>query len=173
MVKRWLSTFVEQPSQAALTVVAERLRLRMRCQHVVGEERGRVLRIGGCGSRTGANGDRVQRASISRAHGCWALRQHGAIGPALSTRIAQIGLLLTLLKANGSFKRHASSAHDRRSVSNGRCNSLSAHRLGARRPAAAPACRTRRARVAYRRWLPRLLARRFSAQESARASFFH
>ena len=31
MVKRWLSTFVEQPSPAALQVVAERLGERMRC----------------------------------------------------------------------------------------------------------------------------------------------
>ena len=68
MLKRWFNTFVEEPQHSALTVVAEPLRLRMRCQHVVGEERGRVLRIGGCDSRTGANADRVQRASISRAH---------------------------------------------------------------------------------------------------------
>ena len=64
-MKRWFTTFDEQPQHSALTVVAEPLRLRMRCQHVVGEERGRVLRIGGCGSRTGADADCVQRASIS------------------------------------------------------------------------------------------------------------
>ena len=68
MVKRWLSTFAEQPSPAALQVVAEDLGERMRCSHDLGRQRGGVLRIGGCGSRTGADADRVQRASISSAH---------------------------------------------------------------------------------------------------------
>ena len=36
MVKRWLSTFAEQPSPAALTVAAEDLDERMRCSHVLG-----------------------------------------------------------------------------------------------------------------------------------------
>ena len=67
MVKRWLSTFAEQPSSAALQVVAEDLGERMRCSHDLGRQRGGVLRIGGCGSRTGADADRVQRASISSA----------------------------------------------------------------------------------------------------------
>ena len=65
MVKRWLSTFAEQPSPAALQVVAERLDERMRCSDGIGHQRGGVLRIGVCSSRTGANGDRMQRASIS------------------------------------------------------------------------------------------------------------
>ena len=67
MVKRWLSTFAEQPSPAALQVVAEDLGERMRCSHDLGRQRGGVLRIGGCGSRTGADADRVQCASISSA----------------------------------------------------------------------------------------------------------
>ena len=65
MVKRWLSTFVEQPSPAALQVVAERLGERMRCSHGLGHQRGGARRIGACSSRTGADGDRMQRASIS------------------------------------------------------------------------------------------------------------
>ena len=66
MVKRWLSTFAEQPSPAALQVVAEDLGERMRCSHDLGHQRGGVLRIGGCSSRTGADADRRQRASVSR-----------------------------------------------------------------------------------------------------------
>jgi hypothetical protein len=64
-VKRLLSTFAEQPLPAALQVVAERLDERMRCSDGLGHQRGGVLRIGGCSSRTGANADRTQRASIS------------------------------------------------------------------------------------------------------------
>ena len=64
-VKSWLSTFTGQPSLAALPVVVEDLDVRMRSQHVVGEERRRALQDGGCASRTGANGDRVQHVGIS------------------------------------------------------------------------------------------------------------
>ena len=66
MVKRWLSTFAEQPSPAALQVVAEDLGERMRCSHDLGRQRGGFLRSGACSSRTGADGDRRQRASVSR-----------------------------------------------------------------------------------------------------------
>ena len=65
MVKRWLSTFVEQPSPAALQVVAEDLGERMRCSDDLGQQRGGTLQIGGCSKRTGADGDRMQRASVS------------------------------------------------------------------------------------------------------------
>ena len=67
MVKRWLATFAEQPSPAALQVVAEDLGERMRCSDDLGHQRGGALRIGGCSKRTGADGDRMQRASISSA----------------------------------------------------------------------------------------------------------
>ena len=67
MVKRWLSTFAEQPSPAALQVVAEDLGERMRCSHDLGRQRGGFLRSGACSSRTGADGDRRQRASVSSA----------------------------------------------------------------------------------------------------------
>ena len=40
---------------------------RMRCHHVIGHQRGGTVRIGGCGRRTVADGDRTQRASISSA----------------------------------------------------------------------------------------------------------
>ena len=40
MVKRWLSTFVEQPRPAALQVVAEDLGERMRCSDGIGHQRG-------------------------------------------------------------------------------------------------------------------------------------
>ena len=66
MVKRWLSTFAEQPSPAALQVVAEHLDERMRCSDGLGHQRGGFLRIGACSSRTGADTDRRQRASFSR-----------------------------------------------------------------------------------------------------------
>ena len=66
MVKRWLSTFAEQTSPAALQVVAEDLGERMRCSHDLGRQRGGFLRSGACSSRTGADGDRRQRASVSR-----------------------------------------------------------------------------------------------------------
>ena len=65
MVKRWLSTFAEQPSPATLPVVAEDLDDRMMSQHVVGEERQRALQNGGWVSRTGAFGDRMQLAGFS------------------------------------------------------------------------------------------------------------
>ena len=65
MVKRWLSTFADKPSLAAPPVVTDDLDKRMPCSHVLGQQRGRALRIRGWSKRTGANGDRVQRASIS------------------------------------------------------------------------------------------------------------
>jgi hypothetical protein len=37
---------------------------RVRCQHVIGHQRGVAVRIGGCGMRTVADGDRMQHASI-------------------------------------------------------------------------------------------------------------
>ena len=67
MVKRWLSDFVEQPSPAALQVVAEDLDKRMRCSDGFGHQRGGARRIGACSSCTGAGADRMQRASISSA----------------------------------------------------------------------------------------------------------
>ena len=63
-VKRWLTTFAEQPSLSALPVVDENLDERMTHQHVVGEERRRALRNGGCGSRTGANDDRMHHVGF-------------------------------------------------------------------------------------------------------------
>ena len=68
MVKRWLASFAEQPSPAALQVAIEDLDERMRCSHDIGHQRGGAVQIGGWSSRTGADGDRMQRASVSRAH---------------------------------------------------------------------------------------------------------
>ena len=48
MVKRWLSTFAEQPSPAALQVVAEDLGKRMRCSDGLGHQRGGARRIDAC-----------------------------------------------------------------------------------------------------------------------------
>ena len=67
-MKRSLFTFDEDPSPAALPVVVVHLDERTRCHHVIGHQRGGSVQIGGCGSRTVADGDRIQRASISRAH---------------------------------------------------------------------------------------------------------
>ena len=64
-MKRWSSTFAEQPSPAAPPVATEDLDMRMPCSHELGQQRGGALRIRGWSKRTGANGDRVQRASIS------------------------------------------------------------------------------------------------------------
>ena len=64
-MKRWLTTFAEQPSLAALPVVDENLDERMTHQHVVGEERRRALRNGGCGSRTGANDDHMHHVGFN------------------------------------------------------------------------------------------------------------
>ena len=101
MVKRWLSTFAEQPSPAALQVVAEDLGERMRCSHDLGRQRGGVLRIGGCGSRTGADADRVQRASISSARaGRSDHMAPTAIGPALFGGAG--GQLLQVLQNEGT-----------------------------------------------------------------------
>ena len=36
----------------------------MSCKHAIGQQRGGSLRIDGCGSRTGARGDRVQRVGF-------------------------------------------------------------------------------------------------------------
>ena len=90
MVKRWLSTFAEQPSPAALQVVAEDLGERMRCSDDIGHQRGGVLRIGDCSSRTGADGDRMQRASISSARAGLSInmdcmRQHCSAAPSTSS----------------------------------------------------------------------------------------
>ena len=66
-----MSTFAEQPSHDsfhdALQVVVEDLDDRMKSQHVVGEERRRARLNGGCGSRTRASGDRLQRVGFSRS----------------------------------------------------------------------------------------------------------
>ena len=67
MVKRWKATFAEQPSPAALPVVVNDLDERMRCSDEIDHQRGETLRIGGCSKRTGADGDRMQGASISSA----------------------------------------------------------------------------------------------------------
>ena len=72
-MKRSLFTFDEDPSPAALPVVVV-LDERKRCQHVVGHQRGGTLRIGGCGSRTVADGDRIQRASVSSDRGCHSVK---------------------------------------------------------------------------------------------------
>ena len=69
-VKQWLFSFDVEPSPAALPVVVVHLDERMRCQHVIGHQRGGTVRIGGCGSRTVVDGDRVHRASISSVRGC-------------------------------------------------------------------------------------------------------
>ena len=69
-MKQWLFTFDEEPSPAALPMVVVHLDERMRCQHVIGHQRGGTVRIGGCGSRTVVDGDRIQRASITSARGC-------------------------------------------------------------------------------------------------------
>ena len=66
-VKRWLSTFAENPSPAALTVAVEDLDERKPCSHELSQQRDRVLQNGGCSKRTGADCDRTQRASISSA----------------------------------------------------------------------------------------------------------
>ena len=69
-MKRWLLTFDEEPFPAALPVAVVHLDERMRCQHVIAHQRGGTARIGGCGSRTVADGDRIQRASVSSARAC-------------------------------------------------------------------------------------------------------
>ena len=65
-MKPWLATLVEQPSQAVLQVVDMNLDDRMRSQHDVGEERRKAHQKGGCGSRTGANGDRTENVDFGR-----------------------------------------------------------------------------------------------------------
>ena len=69
-MKQWLFSFDVEPSPAALPVVIVHLDERMRRQHVIGHQRGGTVRIGGRGGLTVADGDRIQRASITSAHGC-------------------------------------------------------------------------------------------------------
>ena len=69
-MKQWLFSFDVEPSPAALPVVIVHLDERMRRQHVIGHQRGGTVRIGGRGGLTVADGDRIQRASISSARGC-------------------------------------------------------------------------------------------------------
>ena len=64
-MKRRLATFADNPSHAALTVAADNLDERTPCKCVLRHQRGRALRSGGYSKRTGADGDRTQRASIS------------------------------------------------------------------------------------------------------------
>ena len=62
-MKRWLSTFVEKSSPAALQVVAEdldeRMTWRMRCSHDLVHQRGGTVRIGDC---TAASRERMVTA---------------------------------------------------------------------------------------------------------------
>ena len=73
-MKRWLSTFDEEPSPAALPAAGSQRhldeRMTMRCQHVNGHQRRGSVRIGGCSSRTGVVGDRIQNASVGSARAC-------------------------------------------------------------------------------------------------------
>ena len=68
MVKRWfMTTFAEQPSSDALPVDIDVLDVRMRRHLVIGDKGGAARRNSGCSKRTGASGDRTQRAGISNA----------------------------------------------------------------------------------------------------------
>ena len=66
-MKRWSSTFAEQPSPAAPPVVIEDLDMRMPCSHELAQQRGGALQIRGWSKRTGVNGDCMQRVSVSSA----------------------------------------------------------------------------------------------------------
>ena len=117
-MKRWLTTFAEQPSLPALPVVDENLDERMTHQHVLGEERRRVLRNGGCGSRTGANDDRMHHvgfngSAIGAADQADCLDLHGsAAAYARSCRCCKLKEQLTLVCEEVSKMRDRSGIAD-------------------------------------------------------------
>ena len=98
-MKQWLFSFDVEPSPAALPVVIVHLDERMRRQHVIGHQRGGTVRIGGCGSRTVVDGDRIQRASISSARGC---HSHKTVCACPASLGIGAGQLLQVLQTEGT-----------------------------------------------------------------------
>ena len=117
-MKLWLTTLAEQLSLSALPVVDENLDERMTHQHVLGEERRRVLRNGGCGSRTGANDDRMHHlgfngSAIGAADQADCLDLHGsAAAYARSCRCCKLKEQLTLVCEEVSKMRDRSGIAD-------------------------------------------------------------
>ena len=66
-MKRWFATFIEHIACDALPIDIEVPDVRVRRHLVLGDKGGGDHRNGGCGQRTGASGDRLQRAGISNA----------------------------------------------------------------------------------------------------------
>jgi hypothetical protein len=117
---------------------------RVRCQHVIGHQRGVAVRFGGCGMRTGADGDHMQHASIgsdrsglSDIMNCLALLC-SATARAAAAEVCETGEQLEVERSMLSEIRARSGMHHRlaraTTVADLRCRSRCAVQLRPRFP---------------------------------------
>jgi hypothetical protein len=93
---------------------------RVRCQHVIGHQRGVAVRIGGCGMRTGADGDHMQhagigsdRAGLSDIMDCLVLICSAGVACSSAAQVCETGDKLDVERSMLSEIRDRSGMHHR------------------------------------------------------------